>query len=175
VTTDQNHIVFHRTEGSVENDRFSWSARGLDCLSASGARKEHIKCCQCQPQKTHTDTGTNYKNTSAGKIDLSYVFTTALLQHASELFCYLSACRFSLMQNLSNSPLCLVRTMPAFLRPGNFIVLLARSNADCQFLSGILIIADRLTTASSSIGPPPLGIPRPMLYICFPVSVFLLW
>jgi hypothetical protein len=34
--------------------------------------------------------------------------------------------RFSLMQNLSNSPLCLVRTMPAFLRPGNFIVLLAQ-------------------------------------------------
>lgn len=62
--------------------------------------------------------------------------------------------------------------MPAFLRPGNFIVLLSRSNADCQFLSGILIIADRLTTASSSVGPPPLGIPRPMLYICFSVSVF---
>jgi hypothetical protein len=79
--------------------------------------------------------------------------------------------RFSLMQNLSNSPLCLVRTMPAFLRWG-ILLFYSRSNADCQFLSGILIIAERLTTASSSVASPPLGIPRPMLYICFSVSVF---
>lgn len=101
------------------------AARGLDCLSASGARKEHIKCRQCQPQKTHGDTREpTIKTHQLEKLTcLMFLWRRYFSMRGLGS---ISARRFLVMQNLSNSPLCLVRTMPAFLRPGNFIVLLAQ-------------------------------------------------